>query len=163
MNNERVLLNELYRPIIEKYNEIISCFIRIHGRFDCSSGFYNGHYHKNEDGIYQEDKYPIPVISVTNLCDIEIDFDNICITGKLTKAQLYSFDLNKLKDNAFEIYGVNNYLNDYGNNIEMEHIKERISMSEETEFFVSFYFSFESTSNDILKFLKFLQKNKFYY
>ena len=163
MNNTRSTLNKLYKPIIDKFYEITFQFVKLHGGYDCTSGFYNGHYHKNENSNYQEDKYPIPVISVTNICDIEIDFDNICITSKLSKEQIQSFDLDKLKDYAFEVYGVKNYLKDYGSNLDINCIKQETSPSKETEFFVSFHFPFETSGEDILKFVRILRKWMFYY
>lgn len=70
--NTRESLNQLYRPLDEKLHELIAKLTKLHGGFTVTSGFYNGHYHKNVDGLYQADAYPIPVISVMGLCDIQI-------------------------------------------------------------------------------------------
>ena len=157
------LLNNIYTPIVNKTHEIISNFIKLHGDYEVSSGFFNGHYHKNSSGLYQEDKYPIPVISVKGLCDIEIDFDNLTITSKLNKEQVEIFDWQTLIDIPFEIYGVNDYLKDYGNNTNVNDIRNVISLSFEKEFFISFMFDEDVSSEDILKFVRKIERCGFYY
>ncbi len=107
-------LNSLYRPLDQKAREFIANFVKLHGGFRVTSGFFNGHFHKNEAGNYQEDVYPIPVISVMGLCNIEIDFDAITFTTKLKKGQIADFDWRKLGGVPFEVYGVEDYLSDYG-------------------------------------------------
>ena len=61
----------------EKLHELIAKLTKLHGGFKVTSGFYNGHYHKNAAGLYQADTYPIPVISVMGLCDLEIDLADV--------------------------------------------------------------------------------------
>jgi len=57
--------------------------------------------------------YPIPVISVQDLCDIEIDLDNVCISTKLSKQNALSFNCDKVAHLEFEVFGVEDYLADY--------------------------------------------------
>ena len=87
----------------ERAHEYIAEMTKLHGGFKIQSGFYNGHYHRNTEGNYQPDSYPIPVISVKGLCDIEIDFDGNSITSKLSKEQIISFDWNLLGEVRFEV------------------------------------------------------------
>lgn len=159
----REQLNCLYRPLDEKVREYITEMTKMHGGFKIESGFYNGHYHKNAEGKYQPDSYPIPVISVKGLCDIEIDFDGISITSKLSKEQIVSFDWNILGKMKFEVYGVDDYLRDYGENSSAGEIGKTVQNSQEKEFFISFYFPVSESGEDILKLLRKLQKNRFYY
>lgn len=156
-------LNSLYRPLDQKAREFIASFVKLHGGFRVTSGFFNGHSHKNEAGNYQEDAYPIPVISVMGLCDIEIDFDAITFTAKLKKGQITDFDWRKLGGVPFEVYGVEDYLCDYGNSQDAAQIKGVVSSSKETEFFVTFSFPTDTNGEQALRFLRTLQKYGFYY
>lgn len=156
-------LNSLYRPLDQKAREFIANFVKLHGGFRVTSGFFNGHFHKNEAGNYQEDAYPIPVISVMGLCDIEIDFDAITFTTKLKKGQIADFDWRKLGGVPFEVYGVEDYLSDYGSSQNSAQIKDGVSGSKETEFFVSFSFPIETDGEQAFRFLRTLQKYGFYY
>lgn len=163
LDNTRVILNQIYRPLDEKVHELIAKLTKLHGGFKVTSGFYNGHYHKNAAGLYQADTYPIPVISVMGLCDLEIDLDCITVTTKLSKEQIARFDWNTLGDVRFEVYGVEDYLHDYGNEQAVDEIKGSVLPSEEREFFVSFSFPTTTGGEEIMRFLRMLQKNHFYY
>ena len=130
MEGTREQLNRLYRPLDERAQEYIAEMTKLHGGFKIESGFYNGHYHKNSEGNYRPDAYPIPVISVKGLCDIEIDFDGTSITSKLSKEQIISFDWNLLGNVKFEVYGVNDFLRDYGDNYSACEISESVQNSD---------------------------------
>lgn len=88
----RELLNQIYRPLDEKASRLGMCLSKTHGGFKLSNGFYNGHYHKTAEGECREDKYPIPVISVLGLADIEVDVDGLTVTAKLSKKQIAGLD-----------------------------------------------------------------------
>ena len=163
MENVREQLNRIYRPLDEKAHEYLSEMTKLHGGFEIESGFYNGHYHKNSEGNYQIDAYPIPVINVKGLCDIEIDFDGTSITSKLSKEQIISFDWNLLGNVKFEVYGVNDFLRDYGDNYSACEISESVQNSEEKEFFISFFIPVNESGESVLKLLRKLQKHGFHY
>ena len=161
--NIRESLNQLYQPLNEKLHELIAMLTKLHGGFKIASGFYNNHYHKNAAGLYQADAYPIPVISVMGLCDIEIDFDGLTVTTKLSKEQIIAFDWNAPGGVHFEVYGVENYLQDFGNDQSAGGIKDAALLSAEKEFFVSFPLPMSASGEDVIAFLMMLQKNHFYY
>lgn len=161
--NTREMLNRTYQPLIGKLHELVATLARVQEGTKVTSGFYNGHYHKNASGEYQEDIYPIPVISVTGLCDIEIDFDGISVTAKLSKESILLFDWNLLGDIPFEVYGVEQYLTDYGNSQNMDEMSDMIPMSAEKEFFVSLSFPITVREDEVCKTIEALQKNHFYY
>ena len=163
MEGTREQLNRLYRPLDERAQEYIAKMTKLHGGFKIESGFYNGHYHKNSEGNYRSYAYPIPVISVKGLCDIEIDFDGTSITSKLSKEQIISFDWNLLGNVKFEVYGVNNFLRDYGDNYSACEISESVQNSEEKEFFISFFIPVNESGENVLKLLRKIQNYGFYY
>lgn len=157
-------LNDFYKLLDDRANEIVSSFLKTHGGFKHTIGYYNGHYSKDDDGNYKLDYYPIPVISVFNICDIEINLYNTSLSTKLKRKNALAFDYSKLKDYDFEVYGVDDYLDDYyvkGNSIEslMKNLRE----SKEEN--IGFAFSFDKNidGEQILKFIIFLSFNGFFY
>ena len=65
----REILNRIYSPIIHKSHELHRTLIKQYTGSKINRGFFNGHYHKNSEGEYQPDMYPIPVISFIGLCE----------------------------------------------------------------------------------------------
>ena len=161
--NIRDEMNKIYKALVLKQKELISELKKC-GDFKFSSGFFNNHYHKNEIGVYIADCFPIPVISIKGLCDIEIDLERISVTSKLEKKNVLIFDFSKINDLTFEIYGVEDYLTDYyahGNNI--SDTLHKIESSDEQAFFYPFYFDNSVTGKEICKLIEFLFSHNFFY
>lgn len=132
-------LNELYRPLNDRKNEITER-LKQHG-FQYTVGYYNGHYRKNEAGTYKMDYYPIPVISVTGFCDLELQFDSVDVTTKLRRTTALAYDYEPFKEYSFEAYGVEDYLADlYQAGDSLGDLRQRIALSGETEIGFSFRF-----------------------
>ena len=154
---ERRQLNEIYAKLDKKAQDIAKLL-------GCDYGYYNGHYHKNETGNYEKDYFPIPVISVKGLCDVEIDLDGISVTAKLTKDRAISYDFEKIKSFNFEVYGVENYLEDFyvlGDTIAS--MIEKLSNCKEENVFFSFYFTNDTPVDTICKLVKLIEEEGFFY
>lgn len=83
---DKRLLNEIhtaYGRLEQKQSAMIRALV--HKGVDLESGWYNGHYHRSDDGNWLRESYPIPVISVKGICDIEVPFDAITASTKLKK------------------------------------------------------------------------------
>lgn len=154
---ERCHLNKIYEKLDKKAHEV--CHI-LHSSF----GYYNGHYSKNQCGDYEIDYFPIPVISIQGLCDIEIGLEQISVTAKLTREKAVSYNYEKVKDYSFETYGVEDYLNDFFIAEDtQESMIEKILKSKEENIFFSFYFSYDAETVIICEFVKFIAKEGFFY
>ena len=156
-NVKRSQLNEIYRKLDGKAQELGKLL-------QCAYGYYNGHYHKNIVGNYEMDYFPIPVISIKDLCDVEIDLKQISITTKLTRDKALSYDFEKVKSYNFEVYGAEEYLDDFyvvGDTI--SGMIEKIKASKEENIFFSFYFPFEVSANIVSEFVNFIGKEGFFY
>lgn len=160
--NNREALNQFYRPLDDQMRTLLSLLKQWHGK-RVVPGWFNGHYHKDAGGAYQKDVYPIPVISVMGLCDIEIDMDGITITSKLSTEQLQAIDWSNLKGTPFEVYGVEDYLTDYGTDQNAEELASRAIHSSEKEFFISFSLSLHAPAEQVMDVLEILYDIGFYY
>lgn len=166
-------LNKIYGELIEICNEI--CKRLSISKKDFEWGFFNNHYHKNAAGVYLSDNYPIPVISVTGLCDVEIDIDGVSVSAKIKKDDALKLDLEMLATSNphFELYGVENFTNDfYTDGISLTEAKKLIFQSQENEIAITVYlqnnFHSEYLQNKlytkkILETVDFLEKRGFYY
>lgn len=159
----RDMLNALYGPLAHRAEALIAALKKQHVEFQITYGFFNGHYHKNLKGAYREDKYPIPVISVIDVCDIEMDFDGITVTTKLLKDQLLSLDLNEMCSFYYEVYGVHDYLSDYGNRNAVMEIRNNLLSSKDESFFISFSLPDNLKTQDIVLFVSMLKIKEFFY
>ena len=157
-------LNEIYRELEKRMHRIVAPFTLLHKGFDFSCGYYSGHYHKNAEGKYVMDFFPIPVVTVKGLCDIEIDLDKVSVSTKLRREVALNYSYEKLSGYEFEAYGVDEYLDDFyvkGNSY--SELVDNIARSKEIEIGFSFLFSEDVGAEEIYKCVKFLKKDVFFY
>ena len=157
-------MNEIYRGLENRMHRIVAPFASLHKGFDFSCGYYSGHYHKNVEGKYVMDFFPIPVVTVKGLCDIEIDLDKVSVSTKLRREVALKYSYEKMSGYEFEVYGVDEYLNDFyvkGNSY--SELVENIASSKEIEIGFSFLFSEDVGAEEIYKCVKFLRKEGFFY
>ena len=163
-------LNDLqnFYSNIEKIAEVLTSSLK-NQSLSIDSGWYNDHYHI-ENGNWIREAYPIKVLTLNGLCDIEIGFFNIAITSKLKKEQalLYNFSSLESLNLKYDVYGVENFLLDFKNEFfdEKEKIKNKIKNSSEEDIAFSFYFELNSSKSNIQKIvntINLLRDNKFFY
>lgn len=162
---DKTLLSEInaaYSRLEMKRAQIISALF--HGMFKLESGWYSGHYHKDDGGQWIRESYPIPVIGVKGLCDIEVQFDKLSVSTKLKRDVALDYSFQKFSVYEFEAYGVEDYLADfYHPGQTIEEMKEKIRASEEAEIGFSFMFPFDVEGRQLFKFVKRLRHEGFYY
>lgn len=155
-------LNAAYYTLEMKQAEIVRAFF--HSIFELESGWYNGHYHKDDHGNWLRESYPIPVIGVKGLCDIEIQFDQISVSAKLKRDTALAYSFEEFSGCEFEAYGVEDYLADFyhaGQTIQT--MKDNICACEEKEIGFSFVFPFDVEGKRLFEFIKLLRREGFYY
>ena len=155
-------LNKLYYRLEMKQMELFQgLFQRC---FEVKRGYYNGNYHRDKSGNYVMEYYPIPIIEVQGLCDVEINVENIAVSTKLTKQNAVEYNYGKLEGNSFEAYGVEDYLQDfYEPGMTTEELQAAIKRSEEKEIGFSFKFGFDITGTEMYEFAKMLRREGFFY
>lgn len=155
-------LNNVYYRLETKQAELFQGLF--HRTFELKRGYYNGNYHRDNGGNYVMEYYPIPIIEVQGLCDVEINLENITVSTKLTKQKAMEYNYDRLKEYSFEVYGVEEYLQDYyKTGMTTEELQAAIKKSEEKEIGFSFRFGFDVTGNEMYEFAKMLRREGFFY
>lgn len=153
------LLNQIYMPLYRKQRSLHGALA--HRGYPVTSGFFNGHYRRTDAGYHME-VFPIPVVSVTGLCDIEIGLDEITVSTKLPREAALSYDYDKLAARPFEAFGVVEYLNDFylpGDSFDT--FRSRMLDSHEAE--IGFSFQFSMNEEGIPEFVALLKAEGFHY
>ncbi len=162
---DKQLLNEMnnaYYILELKEAEIFHALF--HRIFDLESGWYSGHYYKDNNSKWFLTSYPIPVIDVRGFCDIEIGFDKISISTKLKRDRTLTYSFEKFENYEFEVYGVNHYLLDfYHSGQSLCVLKDNVNASDEEEIGFSFVFPFDVDGKEIFEFVELLRREGFYY
>ena len=154
-------LNIFYSRLESKATEIVNSIYPV---FSPLWGWYNGHFHKNENGEWERESFPIPVIELSGLCDIEVSIDRITVSTKLLRNIALEYQYEKIRNMAFECYGIENYLLDfYTGDIKFDDLKKNIANSDEKEVGFSFVFNFNESTENIKNLLCFIKREGFYY
>ena len=155
-------INAVYYRLEMKQAEITHALF--HRIFELESGWYNGHYHKGENGNWFRESFPIPVIGVKGICDIEIQFDKMSISAKLKRDMALAYSFEKFSGYEFEAYGVEDYLADfYHAGQTVQEMKDNIHACDEKEIGFSFVFPFDVEGKQIFEFVKLLRREGFFY
>ena len=155
-------LNGFYKILDERADQIK--IILIDAGFNVEKRYFNGHFDKDASGNYVKDYYPIPVIEVKGLCDIEIVEMHINVSAKISKENAINFDYGKFADCYFEVYGVNDYLADYCKSGEdITNLLKNLEACNEREIGFAFTLEKDCAVDRILKLLTLLKNNGFYY
>lgn len=130
---EREILNHTYMTLHEEKKQICE-YLQENG-LSYTVGYFPYHTFKEADAFYREE-YPIPVIQVVQTIDIGIDIDKVFFEFNIAKEAAIDFDFHIFENYQFEVYGSEDYLEDYyfGN---IDEIKQNILYSTEIEFAVS--------------------------
>ncbi len=155
-------LNAVYFPLAQRQKEFLAILSQQNVPF--SSGWFNGHFSKRSDGSYQMDYFPIPVVSITGLCDIELNFDSVTVSTKLSRENALRFCFEDFPDIPFEAYGVEDYLADfYLAGMTAAQLRQNIERSRETEIGFQFRFPTDVAGEALCAFAGLLREKQFYY
>ena len=155
------ILNGIYRPLHERATAMTDCFRKL--GFDARLGWYNMHYRGTGGGEYAPDYFPIPVISIAGLCDIEFNIYTVNVTAKLTRNDSLEKNIDGIGV-SYEAYGVNDYLNDFRNaETTTEQMRRAIAQSDEKEVFFGFLLPQDIKADGIAEFIERLRLLGFFY
>lgn len=132
-------LNEIYAPLTERAVRLVSTLKRLDA--DVDWGYFPGHT-VDIKGETVLEEFPIPVVTLRDVCDIGIDIETVFIEGKLYKEQALEFDFDRLSPYRFSVYGAKNYLEDLFTNESFKELdcKTAIAKADEEEICISIVF-----------------------
>lgn len=160
MDKEFQLLNTVYQPVYE-YTKSLLNDLKSQG-YDVKWGFYNNH-SIMMDHTWVTEYYPIPVITVKNICDIGLDMNHTFIEFKMKREKAIDFTWDLISEYTFEVYGVENYLNDfYNKSLRIDTISSKIKESDEKEIGIAFYFNYLEDKDTLLSVIKTLKEMETY-
>lgn len=130
-------------------------------RVEC--GWYNGHYHRAADGAWRRESWPIPVVHVSGLCDVEIHLDQLSVSARLRRGDVLSCPFQAARDVPFEAYGVQDYLADYYRPGQpLQALYDSVRACEEREIGFSFTLPFETDGARLRDLMNGLRREGFY-
>lgn len=154
------VLNNIYESMCKK-SKYIQKLLKENG-YESKNGFYNNHSVRDKNGNWITEYFPIAVITVEQLCDIGIDIKSIFIETKIKKEKAVKFDFRRFLNYQFEVYGIEEYLNDfYNDTLMIEDIEKRIETSREREIGIGFQIA-KDCMDDIIKIVSELKKLETY-
>lgn len=149
------IINNSYRTLHERAVNLAKLLRKL--GYSVEWGYYGQHSAKVE-GEYYLEYYPIPVITVKDICDIGLDFTQVFLEGKLYSEDAQKLNIAALKGYEFEIYGIENYLVDlYFDGMSDEELHESIRESGDAEVGLSILLDGEPLTNEILDRIQLLQ------
>lgn len=148
-------LNTIYEPLYRKSVELRKVLKEI--GMNSSLCFHNGHYVRKEMEWVME-YYPIPLLTISDICDIGFDISHIFVEFRLPRLQALESDFTWLQPFHFEVYGSEDFLTDYYHaGMEIEELKEELSKSREDTICVSVFFSSSAEIDTLREFITTLQ------
>lgn len=153
-------LDALYGRLEHRRDELLRA---LYGeKVEC--GWFSGHYHRQKDGQWAREAWPIPVISVSGLCDVEIQFDALSVSAKLTREAALECAFEAARGVPFEAYGVEDYLADYYRSGQpIETLREHVRASGEKEIGFAFTLPDQTDGARLRAFVQALRDEGFFY
>ena len=172
----RADLNRFYQALTDKAQSLMKALMPlVDAKLLMSMSYVIKHYIRNmykhreatpdNAASYSEDNYPIPVIRLSDLCEVEIYTDVISVFTRLKCADAKDFDISALDKYSFEAYGYDGgQLIDFSDgNATLQEIKNNIlcSNTEITDFY--FDFPFDADEKEIYALTSLLHGSGFFF
>ena len=119
-------LNSAYEPLYRRVHSLCGQLTSAGYKFQWN--WYAFHFSRRPEG-FQPEFFPIPVVTVENVCDIGLELDHIFIERMLPRAQALDLDWSSIR-RPFEVYGADDYCGDlYLPGMTPDQLRERIVQS----------------------------------
>ncbi|MDF2871578.1 MAG: hypothetical protein K0R05_3153 [Anaerocolumna sp.] len=159
---EMDILNRIYEPLSTKAKSLSEYLLHeMLEKYPVKYGFYNQHYVRAESDWFME-YYPIPVVTATNFCDIGFDLHHIFVEFFLPRTIVAGLDFNKFDSYQFEVYGSENYLEDYYNeNMSILELKEKLQESLEENIGITIFLPSDTDNLQIIELINLVKSFKY--
>jgi hypothetical protein len=143
------VLNSAYEPLRTHTHTLLKALTN--SGFEYEWGYFAQHSVRNGSEWFLE-HYPIPVITVKNICEIGFDISRTFIEYKFKREDAIAFDFSRFYGFTFEVYGITDYLNDFYNaGQDINDIHAKIENSDEKEIGVSLLFGYLESIENLMK------------
>lgn len=150
------ILNGCYSGLLSRRKSIES-ILRAHG-LRYTTGFYNNHSVRAGEE-WGTEIFPIPVISVQDICDIGVDLNQTFVEGNLGRSQAILFDYRIFDRRSFSVYGCEAFLEDfYREGMELEGIGRLIEASPEESVGITVELSTDVGPEEIIDIIHLFQR-----
>lgn len=113
---------------------------------------------------YTKEVYPLPVIHVSNLCDIILGEYEIDINTKISKANILKLNFNGFKKYDFDIYSEYDYFNDlYEKGMSTDELIKKIKKKNYKNYGFTFIVPLDMPNASIRNLINLISKNNFKY
>ena len=155
-------ISEFYQRLLNKRFEILLAVTK--RTFNVEHGLYTGNYRRTSDGKWWEEAYPIPVIEIRGVCDIEIEPDKVSVSSKLKRGAALEYPLEQLAGYEFEAYDADDFKHELYDAAQGENaFRASIRACGAKEVGFWFIFPFDTKGEQMYEFAKFLRRQGFYY
>lgn len=161
---DRRIINDDYKELDYTLNDIFNSLFRLPDEYTYKIGYFNYRYFKNKNNnSYELEYFPIPVISILGICDIEIDFDQIRFVSKIKHYSALIYDYYELNGYEFDLYQLDNQAYKlYKSGDSTDGLSFLLSKIDAKEIGITFYFTKDNLP-DVVEFISFLDNQGFYY
>lgn len=155
-------INEIYQELESKSLDLMSELL--HRTFECYGAWFSGCLDEDEYDLSGVLSCPFPVISVRDVCSVQIHFDEIVVLSKLQRHAALAKKYNKFKKYPFDVReGGINCAKLYSMDESPDCLMEALEDSEEEEFEFHFRLPFDTDQKTIFEFVKLLRREGFEY
>ena len=175
-NSFKASLNEFYKVLTEKAQSLMKALMPlVDSDLLMSMSYLIKHYIRNmykrkeatpdNAAQYTEDNYPIPVIRLSDLCEVEIYTDVISVFTRLKSADVKKLDFSRLEGYTFEVYGYGGgRLIDFSDGKATLQETQKNILNSNTEV-ADFYFDipFDCDESEILTLVTLLRNESFFF
>ena len=148
-------LNNIYTPLYHRAKTLCS-YLTAAG-LSARWHWYSYHFTRREER-YQAEYFPIPVITVDQICDIGLELDHIFLEGTLSQKQALANDFTAIPW-PFEVYGGQDILQDfYRPGMSIQELPKRIADSGEKTIGLQLMLPADCDNQEILQAAKVLKQ-----
>lgn len=119
-----------------------------------------------EDEAVNDVFYPVLVLKIKNLCDVELWFDKMIITARMNINDLINYDIKKLNIFNYDLYGCREYPYMFYNknmNINLYDKLKELKEMDEKEIGIQIYLNKDIEKEEFNKCINFLKKQEIFY
>lgn len=157
-------LSKIYKELELKSIWATAALFRIHKIFEVESKWLSGCSYRDDDEKRHLYDFPLPVVTVKGVCEMEISFDKIHICAKRTREDVLNYSFTKFSEYEFYAFGADDMDREfYRKGGTIEQMKKEVRACKEREVMFAFVIPYDIPSQELYEFAKLLRREGFYW